>query len=408
MLHQPGAVLISLLLMKMRPVGGCVCPPASVLPQFPPEVPPSGCCLNYSGSTFGHVDWFVFANVTHVETLDLSSCNISSVETKSDLPTSLQRVYLGSNQLKTLPKAFLSNQPRLTELDLSRNQIQELPVGFLQDSDQIHWLNLQENHLRLLPSSVLLKPNIQRLELDGNPWECTCLLLERVEEAKKVNRTTTLQDLLGNFICVSPRHLFGRGILSVKLGDVCRPVGLTVLFIVLPLVILSALLLCWCCGRTGKRREGPVCASKKRTRTNVRNGQKQGQKQPPGAPGEKKTESCASEGSFKNQLLLCPASSLMGSDRDVYEEVVIKLGSVESTPPVSSRYSSSTEGRLGSQEPDGASRADLDTVSVTEVMKDSSDREKAYLTQSTEYYSLVPGMELDDSDHGEYEDVKLP
>lgn len=100
---------------------------------------------------------------------------------------------------------------------------------------------------------------------------------------------------------------------------------------------------------------------------------------------------------LRNQLMLRPSSTLLDSTRDIYEEVEVKLGSVDSLAPPPSTCS--TEGAAGKQ--------DLDTVSVSEVMKDSADREKAYLTQSTEYYSLVPGIEIEDSDHGEYESVDL-
>ncbi|XP_044075911.1 uncharacterized protein si:ch211-106k21.5 [Siniperca chuatsi] len=407
MVCQRGALLIFMLLMKTGLVGGCVCPAATILSQFPSEVPADICCLNYSGSAFSHVRWSVFTNETNIETLDLSSCNISSVDMSGKEASTLQKVYLGHNRLTTLPREFLASQPSLTEVDLSGNLIQELPEGFLQDSDSLQKLYLQGNQLRFLPGSVLQKPSLQRLELDENPWDCSCLLLEGLEEGRKVNRTTKVQDLVGNLTCVSPRHLAGRTVWSMRLSDVCRPAGLTALFIVLPLLILSALVLCWCCGRKRKKKEAPVSTSKKRASSSSCNGQKHRTKQQPVSTEQKKAGNCVNEGILKNQLLLRPASTLLGSTRDIYEEVEIKLGSVESLPRVSSRCSSSTEGKQGSQEPDGASKTELDTVSVTEVMKDSADREKAYLTQSTEYYSLVPGIELEDSDHGEYENVNL-
>uniref|UniRef100_A0A3B5KFE0 LRRCT domain-containing protein n=1 Tax=Takifugu rubripes TaxID=31033 RepID=A0A3B5KFE0_TAKRU len=176
--------------------------------------------------------------------------------------STLQKVYLNNNRLIFLPNHFLSSQPRLTEVDLSGNGIKELPDGFLQDSENIQELYLQENELHFLPGFILQKPSLQKLELDGNPWECSCLLLEGLEEGrKKVNATTKLKDLVGKLICDSPRHLAGRTVLSVSLNDVCRPAGLTALFILLPLVILSTLVLCWCCGR---KTDPPIIPSKKK------------------------------------------------------------------------------------------------------------------------------------------------
>ncbi|KAF3857944.1 hypothetical protein F7725_011145 [Dissostichus mawsoni] len=399
---QRGALLIFLFLLKMGPVGACVCPEATVLSQFPFEIPADACCLNYSGSTFSHVHWSVFTNETNIKTLDLSFCNISSVNMTGKDVSTLQRVLLGHNRLTVLPRGFLSGQPRLMEVDLSGNLIQELPEGFLQESDVLQKLNLQGNQLRLLPDSVLVRPRLQTLDLDGNPWDCSCLLLEGLEDAGKLNRTVKMQDLVRNLTCVTPRHLAGRTVFSVRISDVCRPAGLTALFIVLPLLILSALVLCWCCGRKRKKKEPSLSTSKKRA-TNSSNGQKHRSKQKPTPGDQNKAEH--KEGILKNQLLLRPASTLLGSTRDIYEEVEIKLGSVESLPRVTSICSS--EGKLVPPGSEGTKKTELDTVSVTEVMKDSTDREKAYLTQSTEYYSLVPGIELEDSDHGEYENVSL-
>ncbi|XP_031726528.1 leucine-rich repeat-containing protein 38 [Anarrhichthys ocellatus] len=401
MVCQCGALLIVTLLVKMGLAGGCACPAATILSQFPSEVPADVCCLNYSGSAFSHVRWSVFTNETNIDTVDLSFCNISSVHMSGKGVSTLQKVYLSHNRLTALPRDFLASQPSLTEVDLSGNLIQELPDGFLQDSYSLQKLYLQGNQLRFIPGSLLQKPSLQTLELDGNRWDCSCLLLQGLEEGRKVNRTTKLPDL-GNLTCASPRHLAGRTVFSVKLSDVCRPAGLTALFIVLPLVILSALVLCWCCGR--KRKEAPVSTSKKRASSC--NGQKHRSKQKAAATEPKKAGNCGNEGVLKNQLLL-PASTLLGSTRDIYEDVEIKLDSVESLPRASSHCSSSTEEKQGPQEPEPAGNTDLDSVSVTEVMKDSADREKAYLTQSTEYYSLVPGIELEDSDHGEYENFSL-
>lgn len=405
MVFQWSLRLIFILLVKTGLAVGCVCPGATIMSQFPSKVPADVCCLNYSGSAFTRVDWSVFTNETNIVTLDLSNCNISSLDISGEEASgasALQKVFLSHNRLKMLPSGFLGRQPSLKELDLAGNLLQELPGDFLKDSNNLQKLFLQENQLNFLPSSILDNPRLQKLELDGNRWDCSCLSVEGLEARREANRTIKLQDLLWNMTCFSPWHLAGRTVLSVKVSDACRPAGLTALFIVLPLLVLSTLLLCWCCGRTRKKKEVPTfSSSKKRPHSSSSNGQKHRSKQQPSAAEQGK----AGEGILKNQLLLRPASALLGSTRDIYEEVEIKLGSVESLPRVTSCRSSSTEERQGSQEPDGANNTELDTVSVTEVMKDSADREKAYMTQSTEYYNLVPGIELEDSDHGEYENV---
>ncbi|XP_029971752.1 uncharacterized protein LOC115406035 isoform X2 [Salarias fasciatus] len=391
MAFRRGFLLVCALLLETQLAAGCVCPAASVLSRFPSEIPAQVCCLNYSGSAFGRVRWSVFTNKTDLETLDLSSCNLSSVGLVGDEASALRRIYLGGNRLAALPPGFLSGRPSLLELDLSENLLQELPEDFLHGSDNLQELQLQGNRLRSLPESVLLKPGLRRLQLTGNPWHCSCPLVQNLQ----ANRTAGPLDLLGNLTCLSPRALAGRTLWSVRPDDACRPAALTALFIALPLVILSALLLCWCCGRKRKKKDVSVLgASKKRPSGASCNGQKQLVPQLPPAAEQRRAGDAAREGILNNQLFLRPSSGLLGSTRDIYEEVEVKLGSAESLPRAPSRCS-------GPREPDGVGRAELDAVSVTEVMKDSADREKAYLTQSTEYYSLVPGIELEDSDHGE-------
>ncbi|XP_028329566.1 leucine-rich repeat-containing protein 26 [Gouania willdenowi] len=397
--------LIFLLLDIKALVFGCLCPAATILSQFPSELPPYVCCLNFSGSSFNHVSWSVFANETKILVLDLSNCNISSIDFIAKETSALQEVYLGRNRLTSLPEDFLSGLSGFTKVDLSENLLQELPSGFLQSSDNLQKLFLQGNQLRILPDSILMKPNLQRLELDGNPWACSCPLLEGLEAGGDANKTARLQYVVANLTCFSPQHLAGKSVWSVRLNDVCRPAGLTALFIILPLFILSALLLCWCCGRKKKKEVPKFSTVKKKTSHSNSNGQKHCSFTLPAE--QSKTGDCVNQGILKGQLLFCPHATPLASTNHIDEEEEIKLGSVESLPRGSSCCSSFTEERRSSQEPDKISKSDLDTVSVTEVMKDSSDREKAYMTQSTEYYSLVPGIELDDSDPGEVENINL-
>lgn len=404
MFCQQTALLIFTLLLITRLVGGCLCPPATVLSHFPSEVPADVCCLNYSGSVFGHVHWSLFTNETNIEILDLSFCNVTSVDVTGKETSVLKKVYLNNNRLRCLPNNFLSSQPRLTEVDLSENVIQDLPDGFLQGSENLRNLYLQGNELNFLPGSILQNPRLQKLELDGNPWDCSCLLLEALEEGKKVNKTTKLEDLVGRLTCVSPGYLTGRTVLSVSLRDVCHTAGLTALFIFLPLITLSTLVLCWCCGR---KKDPPIITSKKRVPSSSYNGQKHNTKQQPASIQQNIPGLCALNANLDKQLHLHPVSTLLGNTAGyMYEEEEIRLGSVESILKEFTNYSSSTEGRWDSQ-PDKARKTELDAISVTEVMQDSADREKAYLNQSTEYYSLVPGFKLDDSDNGEYENLGL-
>ncbi|XP_072547366.1 uncharacterized protein [Salminus brasiliensis] len=386
----------------------CECLRATNSDQFPSMLPNDTCCLNFTGSSF-LVSWEALGSLESLEILDLSQCNLTHInETAAGLVfPSLRELHLGQNRLKSLPRTFLANAESLEVLDLGGNLLQDLPVDFLLNSSGLRVLLLDGNRLQFLPSSVL-KPSLQQLDLAGNPWNCTCALVEELQNVQHGN-STILEDALRNLTCASPPRLAGKMVWSVQAKNICppAPTSLSALFILLPLFLLVILLLCWCCGKKEKKKDSQSSRTCKKDTHLNRNGRWAQEKPPFGekaAAGDRGEEAV-----LKNQLMLRPSSALLGSTRDIYEEVEVKLGSVDSLGPPPS--ASSADGIVGKEEREEReeedSKQDLETVSVTEVMKDSADREKAYMTQSTKYYSLVPGLEIEDSDHGEYESVDL-
>ncbi|KAG5847676.1 hypothetical protein ANANG_G00128700 [Anguilla anguilla] len=119
MLSEGLVLLWGLLLCAMDGgVGGCECPQATILAQFPPELPHESCCLNYSGSSFASVTWALFSDVRNLEVLDLSDCNITHLQDAAASPAWLREAYLGRNMLRKLPEGFLANATQLRVLDL--------------------------------------------------------------------------------------------------------------------------------------------------------------------------------------------------------------------------------------------------------------------------------------------------
>lgn len=359
-------------------VDRCECPSSTITHQFHSSISNETCCLNFTGSSFPHVSWAALSFTPNLQILDLSFCNITEIQhtPPRSTPASLREIYLNQNQLRFLPQDFLDDAFGLEVLDLGQNFLEELPVHFLKNAKNLQVLILSRNHLESLPASVLKLP-VQQMDLLENPWTCACSFVEDLHSVIQGNSSN-----VGNLTCSSPESLSGKTVWSVKVDEVCRLSGLNALFILLPLLLLVLLMLCWCCGRKEEKKDSPkfgtVCTK----------------------DGDLSNESTKDK-VLKNQLLFRPSTALLGSMRDIYEEVEVKLGSVDSLGPPPSTSS----GKEENQELD--SKQDLETVSVSEVMRDSADREKAYMTQSTKYYSLVPGLEIDDSDHGEYESVDL-
>ncbi|KAF7700473.1 SLIT and NTRK-like protein 4 [Silurus meridionalis] len=357
------------------------CPSVNITHQFLFHFSNETHCLNFTGSSFLRVFWSSLRSTPNLQVLDASFCNITQIHDTAagSTPASLREVYLNQNQLRFLPPDFLGDAVGLEVLDLGQNFLEELPAHFLMNAKNLRVLILRGNLLESLPASVLRLP-LQQMDLLGNSWTCSCSFMKDLHSAVDQGNSSMLQGIVGNLICSSPERHSGKTVWSVHIDEVCRLSGLNALFILLPLLFLVLLMLCWCCGRKDEKKNSPKFGTVK---------------------NRDLTNESTKDNILKNQLIFRPSSALLGSTRDIYEEVEVKLGSVDSLGPPPSTSS----GKEQNQELD--SKQDLETVSVSEVMRDSADREKAYMTQSTKYYSLVPGLELNDSDHSEFENMDL-
>ncbi|XP_044157122.1 leucine-rich repeat, immunoglobulin-like domain and transmembrane domain-containing protein 1 isoform X2 [Bufo gargarizans] len=369
------------------------------------------CCVNLTLSV-NTLDWNLFTPLHSLRVLDLSNSGIEEL-TESEggrNQTLIEILYMDHNHLMELPEGFLSNAPNLRILHLEFNELRHLPPNFLQVSVLIQELHLSYNNLHSFPAS-LLRPSLTTFGFLNNSLDCSCALYDQLEPNFLANGTRLLLD---DVVCAFPKDANGQRILDVPRTSVCRSHGLTVALICIPLVAL-VLLVCWyvCCRRqkgayANTRRE---CSLVTVDRNGAGNRGEYHHYEPRHNFQKERKEQEIQQ--FKDPILLRPSAALLGSNRDLYEEVEIKPGtSADSLVEGGGReglegaglmlaVAEEEEEELGPEEPE------VETVSVTEVMKDSSDREKLYLNQTTDYYSLVPEIELEDSDHCEYESVDL-
>lgn len=374
------------------------------------------CCVNITLSV-DTLEWNLFTPLLSLRILDLSNSGLSEITDSEGgrNQTLIEILYMNHNHLEELPEGFLSNAPNLRVLHLEFNSLRHLPSNFLQVSNLIQELDLSYNNLNSFPVS-LLRPSLSTFGFLNNSLDCTCAFYDQLEPKFHSNVT---RFLLEDVVCDSPKDTTGQKILDIPRSDVCRSHGLTIALICIPLVVL-VLLVCWyfCCRRQkgaypNTRRE---CSLVTVDRNGAGNMGEYHNYEPRHNFHKDRREQDIHQ--FKDPILLRPSSALLGSNRDLYEEVEIKMG----TSADSLVEGDGQEGREGAglmlavpeeeEEEDEEvelqpDEPEVETVSVTEVMKDSSDREKLYLNQTTDYYSLVPEIELEDSDHCEYESVDL-
>ncbi|XP_042318770.1 pollen receptor-like kinase 6 isoform X1 [Sceloporus undulatus] len=382
----------------------CNCSTAIDFDLFQTELVPEICCVNLSRTNIATLDWSVFARIAGLRELYLSNCGISDIIRADNGSSTLEILYLDHNQLSKLPDSFLKNAPSLRVLQLESNQLQKLPETFLEASDQIQEIHLDSNNLTSLPSGVF-KSSLLELGLSNNSWDCTCTLFGNLDNFQPAPLDTEI-------ICSTPQRFHGLNLKDIPRQELCRNHALTALFISLPLV--AVLLLVTCCFCKQKKKTGYALRGGKESRlaTVERNGGKGSGDHHGYTHGHLPTASAAESEKnilLRNQVLLKPSIALLGSNRDLYEEIEIKLGASDDSIMQGNldQDKSGSDKLAVAEESVAGGESEAETVSVTDVLKDSADREKFYMNQSVDYYNLVPGIELEDSDHMEYENVDL-
>lgn len=362
------------------------------------------CCLNFTGSSIGVLHWNVFTGVTGLRALDLSSCNISDILSTDENLSSLEILYLDHNHLEKLPSHFLANAPNLKVLHLEGNHLQDLPEDILDASDQIQELYLDSNNLVSIPLTAF-KPNLEKLSLFNNTLQCTCALYDSVA---KYNASVT--GLENGPKCYTTNHPKGLHIIDIHRSDICRSHGLTALFICLPFILIIALVLgCFCCRRRRSvfkaiRQDNHICTVEKSGFANMEDHHYITCRTPESTPTLTGHDNSLLA---RNQLMLRPSAALLGSSRDLYEEVEIRLGgSVDSIVLADDIYLNMSTNKAEEDDAIEEVHAQPELVSAAEELQEV-DRQRLYMNKSANYYNLVPGIELDDSDHGEYENVDL-
>ncbi|CAM4599441.1 hypothetical protein PO909_032902 [Leuciscus waleckii] len=188
----------------------------------------------------------LFANLTNLTYLDIAYNDIERIPDRvyTLLPRSIQKLRLSHNGLVNLNWTMLRHFPDLRELILNNNKIFQISSNLSVDVPSLKFLDLQSNHISKL-SGGFLKGAVNLKELDlshnklitvnqssfppgtgnylktlwlnGNPFHCTCNLLEFILWIYKTN--VKIPRLVTGVTCAMPEQRKGVPVIKFDIKE---------------------------------------------------------------------------------------------------------------------------------------------------------------------------------------------
>nr|XP_046152459.1 SLIT and NTRK-like protein 4 [Oncorhynchus gorbuscha] len=144
----------------------------------------------------------VFANLTNLRRLYLNGNQLEQLHPEMFLGLSnLQYLYLEYNAIKEVLAETFDSMPNLQLLYLNNNVLRSLPA-YIFARVSLARLNLKNNHFMTLPVSGVLDQlrSLTQIDLEGNPWECSCDLVALKLWLEKLNDGVAAKEIK----CASP------------------------------------------------------------------------------------------------------------------------------------------------------------------------------------------------------------
>lgn len=175
--------------------------------------------LNHNVLTF--FDWKTLGRFKKLKVLDLSYNKLTMIIAHlSNYTNSLQTLIISHNSIQTLAEGFLFKAMSLTHLDLSFNLIQSINKSI--------FLSGNDNYLMVL-------------KLKGNPFDCTCEIIDLVQWIIKNN--VTIPRLATDVTCATPNNRRKTGIVYFDIHTCNVDILAMLLFLLSSLVIVAIITL---------------------------------------------------------------------------------------------------------------------------------------------------------------------
>ncbi|XP_067993027.1 toll-like receptor 3 [Melanerpes formicivorus] len=175
--------------------------------------------LDISNNNIANIKEDLFDGLHKLNILDLQHNNLARLWKHAnpdgpvlflkDLPN-LHILNLKSNGLDEIPAQAFKRLFQLKHLDLGSNNLNLLPATLFDDQTSLNSLNLQKNLITSVEENVFGPPfkKIRILEMDSNPFDCTCESISWFADWLNVTHTY-IPGLQSQYICNTPPKYHG-------------------------------------------------------------------------------------------------------------------------------------------------------------------------------------------------------
>ncbi|XP_038608688.1 SLIT and NTRK-like protein 3 [Tachyglossus aculeatus] len=132
---------------------------------------------------------------------------------------SLEYLQADYNVIKRIESGAFRNLSKLRVLILNDNLIPILPTNLFRAVSLTH-LDLRGNRLKVLPYRGMLDHvgrTLMEIQLEENPWNCTCEIVQLKTWLERVPYTA----LVGDITCETPFHFHGKDLREIRKAELC-------------------------------------------------------------------------------------------------------------------------------------------------------------------------------------------
>ncbi|CAH1238532.1 IGFALS [Branchiostoma lanceolatum] len=163
---------------------------------------------------FKRDDFYNMRNVVQVDFTDNSITNISTLSEALESITFLDYLTLTGNPMVFLPEYVFPAHIEINNLDINDMKLRAVDKDAFEWMGKLQSIDMGKNRLRFIPGKLFANISVEKVNLDGNPWQCDCQMYEFAQWMKNSNMTEKF-----DVVCEGPETLNGTYLSEVPLKN---------------------------------------------------------------------------------------------------------------------------------------------------------------------------------------------